>query len=235
MCRDKETYLCGAVDDDKHRIISHSVAPLTFLLKGSKLRHLRHLVCPNLSTASDDLSHTGRESSTTPSSAGRRANRTYRHRRSAGTLEPLLERYRPAFPRPNRSPGTQRGHQCAAEGFAREPGPLGLPPITVRFRHPAPDWDDEPCGPLSRRPDYTAGEVSYEDVLPTLTQNLQLLDGASGRLHAQVATLHVSCGKMSVSCKFTRSCRAWLARGGASSFRGAAGLDVAIMPTCRDS
>lgn len=51
-----------------------------------------------------------------------------------------------------------------------------------------------PADPLSRRPDYTAGEITYGDVLPTLAEKLRLADLSSGELHAQVAALRFARG-----------------------------------------
>jgi hypothetical protein len=55
-----------------------------------------------------------------------------------------------------------------------------------------------PADPLSRRPDYMAGEITYEDVLPTLAKKLQMTEDLSRPVTATIA--RIGAGEFKEAC-----------------------------------
>lgn len=64
-----------------------------------------------------------------------------------------------------------------------------------------------PADPLSRRPDYMDGEITYEDVLPTLTKKLQLPADLPPTTLAMMAQLRAGEKRHNVSRKYRRMVR----------------------------
>jgi hypothetical protein len=59
-----------------------------------------------------------------------------------------------------------------------------------------------PADPLSRRPDYMAGEITYEDVLPMLAEKLQTTRDLSGPVTATIARMGAGEFKEACSRKY---------------------------------
>jgi transposase InsO family protein len=64
-----------------------------------------------------------------------------------------------------------------------------------------------PADPLSRRPDYMAREITYEDVLPTMMRKLQLAGDLSEPVLATVARIRAGEFKEACSRKYRRAVR----------------------------